>query len=157
MVKTRLEFGYKDVQSNPLLIVFCGQPYIDTRASLNSFIPKNLPLKTSMRLIDAYTEILEKNPHLHYKIEFEIAFTSWMPDLKKEAEKRLLKYDIKIEDIEILEEELKLNILNAIKNIDNIKNSTKNLVKNFKRVKNSKAKEIDKIYQLISDCKIWNN
>ena len=38
----RAEFGYKDVRPQPLLRMFAGKPYIDIRASFNSFIPKGL-------------------------------------------------------------------------------------------------------------------
>ena len=39
----RAEFGYKNLIGIPLLKSFCGQPFIDLRASFNSFIPKSLP------------------------------------------------------------------------------------------------------------------
>ena len=33
----RAEFGYRDVRPHPLLISFASHPYIDIRASFNSF------------------------------------------------------------------------------------------------------------------------
>ena len=36
----RAEYGYRYVRPQALLINFAGQPYIDIRASFNSFIPK---------------------------------------------------------------------------------------------------------------------
>ena len=73
----RKEFGYRDLGSTPLMVNFSGQPYIDCRASINSFIPKNLPNSTAERLINAYLEILKKNPHLHDKLELEVVFLQY--------------------------------------------------------------------------------
>ncbi len=39
----RHDYGYRDVRCVPLMLDVCGIPYIDIRASFNSFIPKQLP------------------------------------------------------------------------------------------------------------------
>ena len=86
--RQRAEFGYRDVRPHPLLFTFCGQPFIDVRVSLNSFIPKSLPNNIGERLVQAYLECLKEKPYLHDKIEFEIAFTIWTPDFYETAKKR---------------------------------------------------------------------
>ena len=37
----RAEYGYRDVRPHPLLVSFSGHPYVDVRASFNSFIPNS--------------------------------------------------------------------------------------------------------------------
>lgn len=54
---------------------FCGLPYIDTRISFNSFIPKNLTTTTCSKLVNYYLDKLEKHPEYHDVVEFEIVFT----------------------------------------------------------------------------------
>ena len=47
------------------------------RASLNSFIPKDLPNSTAKKLIDISLDFLKENPELHDKIEFDLLPTSY--------------------------------------------------------------------------------
>ncbi|EGR0551023.1 sugar metabolism cluster protein [Vibrio cholerae] len=68
----RAQYGYRDVRPIGLLKRFVGKPYIDVRASLNSFIPKSLPDDLATRLVDFYTNWLVEHPHLHDKIEFDV-------------------------------------------------------------------------------------
>ena len=105
--KQRSQFGYKYLKNTPLMIDFCNQPYVNVRASFNSFIPKNLTNKMSDKLCNAYIDILKNNPNLHDKVEFEILFTIWTPNFNKEANKRLKKYNFNIKEIKILEKSLK--------------------------------------------------
>ena len=43
--KSRSIMGYRDMSGYKLMQRISGQPYIDTRLSLNSFLPENLPKK----------------------------------------------------------------------------------------------------------------
>ena len=70
----RKEMGYNFV-NNKLMHIFCGRPYINTNYSFNSFIPKLLNKKTSKKLVEFWSTKLANNPHLHDKIEFDIAIT----------------------------------------------------------------------------------
>lgn len=70
----RLDYGYRDLSMHPLMISFCGVPYIDTRITFNSFVPKNLNAKIAEKLINYYLEKLARYPAYHDKIEFEIVF-----------------------------------------------------------------------------------
>ena len=38
----RAEYGYREVRPQPLLVSFAGKPYVDVRASFNSFLPNDL-------------------------------------------------------------------------------------------------------------------
>ena len=100
--KQRSEFGYRDIRPHPLLVAFGGQPYVDVRASFNSFVPKSLPEELAEKLVNTYLTILEERPYLHDKIEFEIAFTVWSPTYSEEAAKRLAPYGITESEIETL-------------------------------------------------------
>ena len=82
--KGREMMGYKILQNHPLMISLMGQPYIDTRLSFNSFLPKNLPKKISNKLVNFWIEKLKANPHYHDKIEFKIATTSFSFDIENQ-------------------------------------------------------------------------
>ena len=73
--EARKQTMYRDVTSEPLMMSFAGSPYIDIRASLNSFIPSALPSELAESLVDCYIEYLREKPELHDKIEFDVAVT----------------------------------------------------------------------------------
>ena len=116
--KQRTEFGYRDVRPNPLIVCFCGQPYVDIRASLNSFIPAELSEKTAKKFVDAYLEILLNNPSLHDKLEFDIALTAWTPSFKRDAVNRLTPHQINQNQIDEMEHALKLITRKSILRLD---------------------------------------
>ena len=74
-------YGYRNLRSFPLMVDFLGLPYIDTRVSFNSFLPKSLPDPLADRLVGYYLDRLRTHPELHDKVEFEIAFTCYTFDL----------------------------------------------------------------------------
>jgi glutamine kinase len=75
--ESRARYGYRDVQGVELLVDLCGLPYVDVRASFTSFVPQTLDDDAATRLVEHYVETLRANPHLHDKIEFEIALSSY--------------------------------------------------------------------------------
>ncbi len=77
----RDNYGYRNMRSFPLMVDFQGLPYIDVRASFNSFLPKSLPDALAEKLAEYYLARLRNHPELHDKIEFEIAFTCYSFDL----------------------------------------------------------------------------
>lgn len=78
----RDNYGYRNLRSFPLMVDFQGLPYIDTRVSFNSFLPKNLPEPLAEKLAEYYLNRLRENPDFHDKVEFEIAFTCYTFDLQ---------------------------------------------------------------------------
>jgi hypothetical protein len=52
-----------------------GHPYIDVRATFNSFIPANLSDDLSSRLVELYLGFLAQHPERHDKVEFDIVIT----------------------------------------------------------------------------------
>ena len=87
--RQRAEYGYRDVQPCPLMYKFCGHPYIDVRASFNSFIPGDIDDRLTEKLIECYLNILQSNPQLHDKIEFDIVFSCLTFDYDKVARERM--------------------------------------------------------------------
>ncbi len=78
----RFNYGYKDVEGNPLMVDFIFSPYIDLRTDLNSFLPENLPKKIQQKTINHLIKKLKNHPELHDKIEFNLIKTCNSFDLK---------------------------------------------------------------------------
>ena len=70
----RTAMGYRDVET-PLMLSFAGRPYIDVRASLNSFLPAGIDDDLADRIVNMALDRLAEYPQHHDKIEFEIAIT----------------------------------------------------------------------------------
>lgn len=149
----RAEFGYRDVRPHPLITTFSGQPYVDVRASLNSFIPANLSDEHAAELVEAYLHLLRDNPHQHDKIEFGIAFTAWTPTLREEALQRLSPYGVSRDAIESLVENLRELTVRALNRLDADIAPIKALAKRRERVISSHQTAADKAYALLDDCR----
>ncbi|GAB3577399.1 PEP-utilizing enzyme [Amycolatopsis endophytica] len=74
---SRHRYGYRDLRGTPLLADLGGLAYIDTRASFSSLVPAALDDVTAIRLVRHYLARLRANPHLHDKVEFAIALSSF--------------------------------------------------------------------------------
>jgi phosphohistidine swiveling domain-containing protein len=72
----RHEYGYRDVRGVPLMLNLCGIPYVDIRASFNSFVPRELPDELAARLVEFYLHRLKQHPQWHDKVEFNIVLAS---------------------------------------------------------------------------------
>jgi len=73
--KSRRAMGGRDARSVPLMYMIGGHPYIDVRASLNSFIPASVSDGLTARLVDHFIARLSAEPRLHDKVEFDVALT----------------------------------------------------------------------------------
>lgn len=87
----RAEYGYHDVRPQPLLRIFAGKPYIDIRASFNSFIPNDVSEPLAEKLVDFYLNWLKSHPYLHDKVEFDVVPTCFGPNFPK-WEQRLAQH-----------------------------------------------------------------
>ncbi len=83
--KARALIGYRYV-SDPLMVEICGAPYIDVRASLNSFLPSNIETNSAHHIANNCLLRLLEHPELHDKIEFDIAVTCASLDLDQRLE-----------------------------------------------------------------------
>jgi glutamine kinase len=84
--ESRARYGYRDLRGVPLLVDFCGLPYVDARASFSSFVPAGLDDATAARLVAHYMTTLRARPHLHDKIESAIALTAYDFDTPARAQ-----------------------------------------------------------------------
>ncbi len=74
--QARHQMGYRSVENVPLLVMFSGRPFIDVRASFNSFLPATVQEPLGTRLVNAWLDHLAEAPEKHDKVEFEVATTA---------------------------------------------------------------------------------
>jgi len=73
----RAAMGYRKLPGVELLVEMAGRPFIDVRASFNSFLPNATDAGTAEKLVDSWLSRLDRHPEFHDKIEFEIASTAY--------------------------------------------------------------------------------
>ena len=78
----REKMGYREMPPVELMVLVAGRPYIDVRASFNSFLPAGVDSQLGETLVNAWLDRLDAHPHFHDKVEFEILTT--MVDLNFE-------------------------------------------------------------------------
>ncbi len=148
----RAEYGYRNVKSHPLLVSFSGLPYVDVRASFNSFIPKNISDELAGRLVDFYQGTLIENPHYHDKVEFEVVPTCYAFDFANWREKLFIA-GFSENEINDLKDGLKCVTNDAIyrtaRDLDDI-NKVKD---NFNKIIHSNLSILDKVMSLLEDCR----
>jgi len=152
----RYNYGYRDLTMHPLMVSFCGIPYIDTRITFNSFVPQKLNVNIAEKLVNYYLNKLSTYPKYHDKVEFEIVFSCYYLGLP-EALKELLNHGFnenEITRIEFALLELTNNIINPKyglykKDIEKITI----LEENYNKILNSDISLVDRIYWLIEECK----
>lgn len=96
----REKMGYRKLPNVELMVSLFGRAYIDVRNSLNSFLPNGLSESISEKIVDAYIKRLESDPHLHDKIEFDVAFTCYDFEFDTEFKKRYPNLLSKVEFLE---------------------------------------------------------
>ena len=117
---SRAQLGYRNVDNVPLMSIIAGKPYINMRASFNSFIPASLPSDLAQELVDIYTLHLENNPQLYDKIEFDIVPTCLDFDFSR-YQILLEQYDLELEKQNALRACLKTLTENIVKQRGNPK------------------------------------
>lgn len=150
----RSNYGYRNLRGFPLLISFHGFPYIDVRASLNSFVPQELNEALASKLIDYYLDSLCASPTEHDKVEFNIVFSCYYLSIPQRL-KKLAGFGFS--ELEL--DRIKFALLNLT---NKVLSPTEGLYKKdyqkihqleqkYKAVKNSGLSLIDKIYWIIED------
>lgn len=71
----RKNMGYHSVPIADLMVSIAGHPYIDVRASVNSFLPAGLSPTIAEKLTNAWLDRLDEHPEFHDTIEFDIVHT----------------------------------------------------------------------------------
>ncbi|PEM85125.1 phosphoenolpyruvate synthase [Bacillus wiedmannii] len=151
----RNNYGYKDQRNFPLMMDFCGLPYIDTRVSFNSFIPKDIDDRLTEKLVDYYLDNLEVQPDKHDKVEFDIIFSCYTFDLRERI-KILSEHGFRAHELETLMNSLKYltnNIINTsnglwIRDLERIKQ----LQERHQTLISSDLDIISKTYWMLEDC-----
>ena len=152
----RDNYGYRNLRSHPLLVSFLGVPFIDTRISFNSFIPKSLDDKIAKKLVSYYLNELSININHHDKVEFEIIYSCFYFGIEKSLQK--------LKGIGFYEDELikiKQSLLfltnNLIDTNDGLYKKDLQKIEKLKEkyddIVNSNLTKIEKIYWLIKDVK----
>ena len=137
------------------MIDFAGFPYIDTRVSFNSFIPRDIDDHLSEKLADYYLDCLERQPYKHDKVEFDIIFSCYTFDLPERIQ-TLRAYGFSDAELETV----KASLLALTNNIINTKDGlwisdTERINVLEERRENILKSDLDtvsKIYWLIEDC-----
>ena len=152
----RDNYGYKRLRSFPLMVDFCGYPYIDVRVSFNSFIPADLDAGVAEKLVNYYLDRLEESPDKHDKIEFDIVFSCYTFDLQKRIGV-LEGYGFSKAEIRAIVDSLR-NLTRKIS--DNEKglwraDSAKLFTLENRRetIEKSDLRDTDKVFWLLEDCK----
>lgn len=73
--RARAALGYRQLGDVELMLLINNHPYVDVRASFNSFLPAGVPDATGEKLVDAWLDRLQASPEFHDKVEFEIVPT----------------------------------------------------------------------------------
>jgi glutamine kinase len=149
----RAEYGYRDVRPFGLMKFFSGQPYVDIRASFNSFVPKNLDNEIAKKFVNFYMDYLKNHPEFHDKVEFEVVptcftflFEEWRNKFKKDG-------NFSEDEISKLEHELKQITKKAINGNHSADLDLSKLSSKYIKTKESKIDNIQKALDLLDDSK----
>lgn len=156
--KSREECGYYNPINEVLMYQFCGQPYVDTRVSFNTFLPSSLDASIKGRLIDFYIRKLEQNPELHDKVEFSILYTCYDFTTEERIQELLTAGFTEKEVEQILESLLLLtnDILKGKKsNFEKQMHRLKLLENKRKFITNNNKNKSYVIRTLLEDCKLY--
>lgn len=152
----RDNYGYRNLRGFPLMVSFCGLPYIDIRVSFNSFIPASLDEKISEKLVDYYIDRLVADPSKHDKVEFSIVFSCYTLDLPERI-RVLGGYGFTGSEIQEITDALRdvtngiIGHKNGLWRQDYEKIHT--LEKRYAGIMGSSMPDTEKIYWLLEDCK----
>ncbi len=144
----RDHMGYAVPTGEPLMVMIAGQPFIDTRLSFHSFIPKDIPPVIAEKLVNHWVNELKNKPEFHDKIEFDIAITCYSFDFEEKIEKL-------IGDVLSDEEKLifkKVHQKHTFKLIKGIKQGSIDESLEQIEILNEKQKTSSSLYALVDDC-----
>jgi choline kinase/phosphohistidine swiveling domain-containing protein len=146
----RAEYGYRDVRPVPLLRSFAGHPYVDVRASFNSFIPAEISYELSDKLVDFYLGYLKDHPEYHDKVEFDVVPTCFDLNFQKWRD-RLAENQFSREEINQLESALRAITNEAIFRNDEFFAQVNKLEGRLSQIQND-TNPIRRAYYLLEDC-----
>jgi len=151
---SRKQCGYRDIRPQPLLHSFIGKPYVDIRASFNSFIPEGVDSKLAERLVNYYLDKLFEQPHLHDKVEFEILLTCVTFDIETKLQS-LKDSGFKKDEVNLLKAALTKVTNQSINGYREDLRTLKTLDSRYKLLTDGPANtnHLDAAYSFIEDAK----
>ena len=151
----RAERGYRDVRPQPLLQLFAGHPYVDVRASLNSFIPAELPDQLAKRIVEFCLNWLQANPHLHDKLEFEVIPTCFGLDFDRWQQRFVSDAGLSVAEVMQWRNALLKVSSNALElNAVDMK-SIQRLEQRYEMLMNSDLPPLSKALALLEDVRLY--
>ena len=149
----RYQSGYRNLKDIRLLKVFSGHPYIDVRASLNSFIPNKLPKYIAKNLVNCSLQYLEKNPELHDKVEFDVLPTCYTFNFKKWFKNFKNNSDLSNEDLILWKNSLKKITELSFYSTNIYFSKIPNIEEKFNVILNSNNNPLNKAFSLLELAK----
>ena len=150
--RQRAEFGYRDVRPCPLVVTLAGQPFVDVRASFNSFVPAAVGDGVARELVNHYLDVLRARPELHDKVEFDIALTCKSLDFESRAADLL--GDL-LQPHEVRELDLALSEL-TVRGVERLADHTasvRSLRERADMIATNVADPLDRAFLLLEDCR----
>lgn len=151
--RQRAEYGYRDVRPQPLLVSFAGHPYIDVRASLNSFVPAGIDDGLAARLVTFSLDWLAARPSLHDKLEFDVIPTCLALDFDRWEDRLSSDGGFSREDIAALREGLGGVTRGAMQRGDRDHQQVDRLGERFRLIAASPMSPLERAAVLLEDCR----
>lgn len=152
----RDNYGYIRLRSFPLMVDFCGLPYIDVRVSFNSFVPAGLSPSVAEKLVNYYLRELAARPEEHDKVEFDIIFSCYTFDLPQRIIK-LREHGFTAEETEEITSTLRRltnRIINSRTGLwKKDAEKIRILEQRYMQICTGALSDVEKMYWLIEDCK----
>ena len=157
---SREKMGYREMPNIDLMVSLFGRVYIDVRASINSFLPNGIEERVAEKLVNAYIDRLDKDPHLHDKIEFEVVQTAFdfsfddhfedrYPGLLNSKELLTYKNSLKKITLDAIKLEDSGSLKTALRDIEFLKSIQS---KNKLEIAFSSFSLVDQINNLVNEC-----
>jgi phosphohistidine swiveling domain-containing protein len=129
---------------------FAGHPYVDVRASFNSFIPQEIPDDLADKLVDFYLAYLKEHPEYHDKVEFDVVPTCFDLNFQK-WRNRLTNNNFSQKEINHLETALRSITNKAIFRNDDFFDQLSKLKGRLNQILGD-TNPLRRAYYLLEDC-----
>jgi len=149
----RAQYGYRDVRPCHLLVDLLGHPYVDVRATFNSFVPASLPDDLAKRLVEHYLAHLKRFPELHDKVEFDILFTCLAFDFDRQSD-RLREAGFSKNDIDQIRESLRVITRDGIARCSRDLAAVTESDRRFRRIQSSDVPPLERAFLLLDDARL---
>mgnify|MGYP001627877623 FL=1 len=136
-----------------MLTLFAGHPYIDIRASFNSFIPASVSDDLAARLVTFYLEWLAERPQLHDKVEFDVVPTCYALDFDHWWRRLERDGGFDTQDLSSLAEGLREITRGAFRRTPTDLAVIDTLQERFSVIRQRSLTDLDRAVALLEDCR----